>query len=308
MAPPKNIAEVEKTTVVLGLVMRLLAVAALGFMFMFVKLAAAEGVHVVESLFWRQLAGLPAVLLWLWLVGGLGDLRTRRPSMHAVRMTLGIISMLLNYWAMTLLPMAEASTISFAVPIFATLLAAILLGEPTGRFRWAAIILGFAGVIVAVQPGSGAINSFGSIVALTGALGTAAVTIQIRHMSFTESAGAIVFWFSLISMLPLGIAMFFFAAPHEGIAIWYIAGLSIAGAIAQIFLTLALKFAPVAAALSMDYTALIWSVALGYFIFSDVPGISVFIGAPIIIAAGLIIMWREHYLAAQRGKAASNAP
>ena len=293
-----------KTNTVLGLAMRLCAVASLAMMFMFVKLAAAQGVHVVESLFWRQLTGVPVVLIWLWSVGGLGDIRTRRPVMHGIRMILGISSMLLNYLAMTLLPMAEASTIGFAVPIFATVLAALLLREPTGFFRWAAIVVGFAGVLLAIQPGSGNIDTTGATVALIGALMTAGVTIQIRHMALSEPAGAIIFWFSLLSMLPLGIAMYFFGSFHSGVAIWYIAGLSLAGALAQIFITLSLKFAPVAAALSMDYTALVWSVALGYLVFADIPGRSVLIGAPVIIVAGLILLWREHYRSVQRARAA----
>jgi len=289
----------DSKNTLLGLALRLGSMIALAIMFAFVKLAAEQGVHVVESLFWRQLAGLPVVVGWLWWMGKLAELKVQRPGGHALRMVLGIGGMGLNYLAMTMLPMAEASTISFAVPIFATVLAAILLGEPTGKYRWGAIMLGFVGVLLAIQPGIGSINSAGATVAIMGAIMTAGVTIQIRRMALTEPTGAIVFWFSLSSMLPLGIAMLFFAESHGNLAITYIAGLSLAGAIAQILLTSALRHAPVAAALTMDYSALIWSILLGIFIFGDIPGLSVFLGAPIIIAAGLIILWREHYLAQQ---------
>jgi len=297
MGNPQKSVQIEKSSVLLGLTMRLGAMLAVGIMFMFVKLASAEGVHVVESLFWRQLTGIPVVLIWLWAMGSFSDIKIQRPSMHGIRMVIGITAMLLNYLGMTLLPMAEASTIGFTVPIFATLLAALLLREPTGRFRWAAILVGFVGILLAIQPGTGIIDPIGGAIALAGAVMTAGVTIQIRHMSFTESTGGIVFWFSLLSMLPLGAAMFFFASEHNTLAYWYIFGLSIAGGIAQIFLTLSLKFAPVAAALSMDYTALFWSVIIGFVVFNDIPGLSVFMGAPIIITAGLVILWREHHLA-----------
>lgn len=120
----------------LGIMLRLGAMAALGIMFTLVKLAGAHGVHVIESLFWRQLAGLPAVVLWLLATGKLNEVRTRRPGAHAIRATLGLTSMALNFSAMLLLPMALATTISFATPIFATLLAATLLAEPTGKYRW----------------------------------------------------------------------------------------------------------------------------------------------------------------------------
>ena len=129
--------------------------AALGVMFMLVKLAGEHGVHLVESLFWRQLAGLPAVLLWLWSTGKLHEVRTKRPGAHALRATLGLTSMALNFSAMLLLPMALATTISFATPIFATVLAALLLAEPTGKYRWGAVLLGFAGEMLAMPPEGG---------------------------------------------------------------------------------------------------------------------------------------------------------
>jgi drug/metabolite transporter (DMT)-like permease len=291
-APQKNI--------ILGLTLRLVAIVALAVMFALVKLAAAAGVHVIESLFWRQVAGLPVVILWLWWMGSLSDIRTGRLGAHALRMFLGISAMMLNFLAMTLLPMAEASAIGFAVPIFATILAALLLKEPTGRYRWGAIFLGFAGILLVVQPGHNQILLIGAAVAIAGAIVTAAVTIQLRRLTRTEPTGAIVFWFSLSSLIPLGIAMLFFGKSHDGVAIAYIAGLSLAGAVAQILLTASLRHAPVAAALTMDYTAILWSTLLGFFIFGDIPGLSVFIGTPVIIIAGIIILWREHHLSQQR--------
>ena len=290
--PQKNI--------ILGLSLRLLSIVALAVMFALVKLAAAEGVHVVEALFWRQLAGLPVVILWLWWMGNLSDIRTGRPGAHALRMFLGISAMMLNFLAMTLLPLADASAIGFAVPIFATVLAALLLREPTGRYRWGAILLGFVGILVVLQPGNSGILPIGGAVAIAGAVVTAAVTIQLRRLTQTEPTGAIVFWFSLSSLIPLGIAMLFFGKLHDGIAIAYLAGLSLSGAIAQILITASLRFAPVAAALTMDYTAILWSTLLGFVIFGDIPGLSVFLGTPVIIAAGLIILWREHQLSRQR--------
>jgi drug/metabolite transporter (DMT)-like permease len=280
----------------LGLFLRLLAMAALGVMFVFVKLAGNHGVHVAESIFWRQLAGLPAVVLWLWWTGNLGSIQTRNPLGHGLRMILGVGAMILNFLAMTLLPMADATTIGFAAPIFATILAATLLGEATGRYRWGAIVIGFLGILIAVRPGGGGFNVTSTAIALGGALLTGCVAIQLRRLSQTESTGAIVFWFSLCSMIPLGIAMVFFARNHDRTTWMLIAGLAVAGAVAQILLTAALRQAPVAAILTMDYTGLIWSLLFGWLFFADVPGHSVWLGAPVIIAAGLVIAWREQYL------------
>jgi drug/metabolite transporter (DMT)-like permease len=284
----------------LGIFLRLGAMAALGVMFAFVKLANQNGIHLVETLFWRQLAGLPVVIIWLWWRGQLADIRTERPLAHALRSILGLTSMALSFGAMMLLPMAEATTISFASPVFATMLAALLLREPTGRYRWGAVVAGFAGVLLAMQPGEMNAHGIGPWVALAGAMLTACVLIQIRRMSQTENAGAIVFWFSLSSLLPLGVAMPFFATTHDMTGWSILGGLAISGAVAQILLTSAMRHASVAAIATMDYTGLIWSILFGYVIFDQLPGPGTWLGAPVIIAAGLLIMWREHHLARQR--------
>ncbi len=281
----------------LGILLRLGAMAMLGVMFALVKLAGNHGVHVAESLFWRQLAGLPVVITWLWWTGNLGSIKTKRPSAHALRSLLGLTSMTLNFSAMLLLPMAEATTLGFATPIFATLLAALLLKEATGLYRWGAILLGFFGVLIAISPNSNMMYGTGVLVALSGALLTACVAIQLRLMSRHESTGAIVFWFSLCSLAPLGIAMLFFSDNHDTRTWMIVGGLAAAGAIAQIMLTAAMRHASVAAILTMDYTGLMWSILFGFLLFGDIPGSSIWFGAPIIIVAGMVIAWREQYLA-----------
>jgi drug/metabolite transporter (DMT)-like permease len=297
VAPPLPIQqELPEARPLLGIMLRLAAMAVLGVMFALVKLAAAHGVHLVESLFWRQLAGLPAVILWLWWTGKLHDVRTSNPAAHAVRSVLGLSAMALNFAAMTMLPMAEATTISFASPIFATMLAALLLAEPTGKYRWGAVALGFIGVLLAMRPGD-ASHGIGPWIALAGALLTATVLIQLRRMSKNESAGAIVFWFSLATLLPLGIGMVFVAQHHDATSWAIIAGLAICGAVGQLLLTSAMRHASVASIATMDYSGLIWSVLFGYWIFDTLPGPGTWIGAPVIIAAGLIIIWREQKLA-----------
>lgn len=282
--------------------------AMLGVMFALVKLAGAHGVHVSESLFYRQLAGLPIAIIWLWWTGALASIRTARPIQHGLRMVLGVSAMTLNFSAMLLLPMAEATTFGFAAQIFATILAALLLREPTGRYRWGAVALGFAGVLVALQPGGGTLTPEGAAVALGGALITGCVIIQLRRMAQTEPAGAIVFWFSLTSLVPLGVAVAIFGRNHD-LASWaIIAGLSLAGAIAQILLTASLRHASVAAIMTMDYSALLWSALMGFALFGDLPGHSVWLGAPLIIGAGIIIARREQHLARKRAMEAAEYP
>ena len=279
----------------LGIGLRLMAVFFISIMAACVKLAGEQSVHVVESLFWRQLTGLPVVLIWLKMAGSLGDIGTTRPWSHSWRMVLGLSGMALNYNAMTMLPLAESTTIGFAVPIFSAVLAAFILKEQTGIWRWSAVFIGFIGVLIVVQPGH-ALHSIGALVALGGAFMTAAVTIQLRTMSRTETTGAIVFWFSLTSLVPLGILMAFAADSHGPLAWAYIAGLSISGALAQICLTSSLRFAPVSVVMPMDYSALLWGTVYGWLIFDQLPATTTWMGAPLVIGAGVVIAWREHHL------------
>lgn len=287
----------------LGILLRLGAVLVIGVMFLLVKMAGNRGVHVTESLFWRQLAGLPVAIVWLWLSNDLRSIRTTRVGGHALRMVLGIGAMGLNFTSMILLPMADATTFGFATQIFAAILAALFLAEPTGKYRWGAVIMGFVGILIALRPGQSDINETGIIVALLGALLTGCTVIQLRRLTRTETPGAIVFWFSLTSILPLGIAQFFMATSHDAETWAIIGGLSLAGAVGQILLTASLRYASVATIMTIDYGSLIWSAMLGYAVFSDVPSASVLQGAPLIILAGLVIAWREQYLTRKRATA-----
>ena len=284
----------------LGIVLRIGAVIVIGIMFLLVKVAGNRGVHIAESLFWRQLAGLPVAIAWLWWNSDLRSIRTQRPGAHAFRMILGLGAMGLNFTAMVLLTMADATTFGFAAQIFATVLAALLLAEPTGKFRWAAVGLGFVGILIAMRPGHGGINGTGVIIALCGALLTGCISIQLRRLTRTETPGSIVFWFSLTSIVPLGVAQIFVARSHDAETWAVIGGLALAGAIGQIFLTASLRYASVATIMTIDYGSLLWTAALGFIVFADVPSVSVLQGAPLIVGAGLAIAWREQYLARQR--------
>jgi drug/metabolite transporter (DMT)-like permease len=279
-----------------GISLRLLTALLLAVMFALVKLASTRGVNVVESLFYRQ-CGSALCATGLVAAGpGFDSLRTRRVWAHVGRMALGLAAMALNFVAFILLPLAEATTIGFSVPIFAVILAALVLDEPTGKWRWGAVAAGFAGVLLIVQPGSGDVPLLGASVAIVAALLTASVTIVIRRLGATERAATTVFWFAVSSLVPLGILMLHFAGPHDGATWLILVGLALAGGLAQLTLTGALRLAPVALVMPMDYTSLLWAVLLGASIFGELPSPWTWIGAPIIIASGLVIVWREHRL------------
>jgi drug/metabolite transporter (DMT)-like permease len=262
-------------------------------------------VNVVESLFYRQCGSAVAATAFVGAGPGFDSLRTRRVWAHVGRMALGVSAMGTNFLAFILLPLAEATTIGFSVPIFAVVLAALVLGEPTGKWRWSAVAAGFLGVLIIVQPGSGSVPLLGASVALVAALLTASVTIVIRRLGATERAATTVFWFALSSLVPLGLAMLRFEGPHDRTTWLIVAGLAVAGGLAQLTLTGALRLAPVA--LPMDYTSLLWAVLLGLWIFGEVPTPWIWVGAPVIIASGLVIVWREHRLHRRAALAAGAA-
>jgi len=279
-----------------GIALRLLTAFLLAIMFALVKLVALRGVNVVESLFYRQCGSALCATGLVAVRPGFVSLRTQRVWAHVGRMALGLGAMALNFLAFILLPLAEATTIGFSVPIFSAVLAALVLDEPTGKWRWSAVAAGFVGVLLIVQPGSGDVPLLGASVALVAALMTASVTIVIRRLGATERAATTVFWFAVSSLVPLGLAMLGFARPHDPATWMMLVGLALAGGLAQLTLTGALRLAPVALVMPMDYTSLLWALLLGSWIFGEMPTPWIWVGAPIIIASGLVIVWREHRL------------
>jgi drug/metabolite transporter (DMT)-like permease len=283
-----------------GIVARLISAVFLTAMFACVKLASTRGVHVLESVFYRQLFGVVLMFPVALLGPGLGALKTSRPWTHASRMAVGMIAMSLNFLSYALLPIAEATAIGFMVPIVATLLSIMLLSESVGIHRWAAIAAGLAGVLIVVQPGSGHIPLTGALVGLVGVAVTGWVSIIIRKLGETESPVTTMFWFSLSSMLPLGIAMLFVGQMHDA-QTWGIIGLmGLFGAAAQLGITWSLRLAPVSVVLPMDYSSLIWAALLGWLIWQNWPVPATWVGAPLIIGSGLYIAWRENRLARRR--------
>jgi drug/metabolite transporter (DMT)-like permease len=282
--------------VALGMGLRLVSALSLALMFAGVKWVGQHGAGVLETLFYRQIGSVVCAAVFVAIGPGFASLRTKRFGAHAMRMAIGVTAMLLNFLMVTLLPLAEATAIGFSVPIFATLLAATVLREPTGRWRWGAVLVGFLGVLVIIQPGSGHISAYGGLVALGAVTTTACATIAIRHLGATEAVATTVFWFGLTSLVPLGLAMPLVAQAHDTTTFAAIAGLSLAGGIAQLALTGSLRLAPVALVMPMDYSALLWASLLGWLLFQQLPSHYTWLGAPIVIAAGLVILWREQQL------------
>ncbi len=290
----------------LAIALRLFAVLALTIMFAIVKLVDARGVSLGESLFYRQALALPLVLGWIVAGPGWAAIKTQRPGAHVTRTLLGMTGMALNFLTFLLLPLAEATVLLFTVPLFATILSAVLLKETVGVHRWGAVLLGFAGVLIVVQPGGSALPPAGVAVGLCAATVVSAVSITLRQIGRTESAMTTVFWFTTLSALALALAMPFMGQAHDAETFGLLLCLGLSGGAAQIALTASLRLAPISVVLPMDYSNLIWSALFGWLIFASVPSHSLWFGAPLIIASGLYIVYREHRL--QREKTAVAGP
>jgi drug/metabolite transporter (DMT)-like permease len=281
----------------LAIALRLLGAVALTIMFVLVKLLHARGVTLFESLFYRQAFALPLVIGWVAVGPGFASVRTDRPGAHLWRAVLGMSGMALNFLTFSLLPIAEATVILFTVPIFATILSALVLKEPVGIHRWAAVALGFAGALIVVGPSGGrSLPSDGLAVGLLAALIVSAISITVRQIGKTEKALTTVFWFTILSTIPFALLMPFLGKAHDPQTFALLALLGLSGGIAQLAMTASLRLAPVSVVLPIDYSGLLWAALAGWIVFATVPAHQLWLGAPLIIASGLYIIFREHRL------------
>lgn len=258
-----------------------------------IKLAENAGAHLIELLFWRQFGALPIVLVWLLAGPGLATIRSQRMGAHALRAATGLVSMSFVFSTLLILPLAEATTILFTVPIFATILSALVLREPTGIHRWGAVGVGFIGVLVVTQPGSGTIPLAGVATGLIGALLSASVTVMLRQIGRTEPAPTTVFWFSALTAPVLGLLYAFNLEAHSPHVWLLLFAVGAVGGVAQMFMTASLRAGDVALVVPMDYASLLLATLFGWALFGVLPTAATWMGAPIIIASSLYIVWRE---------------
>jgi drug/metabolite transporter (DMT)-like permease len=284
----------------LGIGLRVGAATSFAFMAAAIKLGHEAGIATLELIFYRFAFGLPPLLAWIALTRNFGAWRTARPLLHVTRSALGLLTMALAFSALAFLPLAEAATIGFVAPLFSVMLSALILSEPVGRYRWSAVAIGFAGVLIVMQPSGSNLPPIGLALALMSALGVAAVTITIRQMGRTESMPTTVLWFSLYSMIASGLLLPFQAEAHDAGEWLILIALGVSGGIGQLFLTSSLRFAPVPVVVPFDYSQLLWAVLLGWLLWDTHPPASTWAGAAVIVASGLFTLYREHKLGRER--------
>ncbi|HEX8841538.1 MAG TPA: DMT family transporter [Sphingomicrobium sp.] len=257
------------------------------------KMAATQGLNAPELVFYRSVFSLPVVLLWVLNREKLTVLRPNNPLAHVWRSALGLTSMGLTFQALILLPLADATAINFTAPIFATILSFLILKEQVGIHRWAAVLIGFVGVLVVARPGGSSLPILGVTIAVIAAIGQAGVTTTLRQIQRTEHISAIVFWFAIAGICVGGALMPFFGHVHGVKALAFVAAGGIAGGLGQLFMTASLR-APVAAVTPFDYLQIVLATLYGWLLFSDVPSGHTIGGAALIASSGLYTAWREH--------------
>ncbi|TXI49288.1 MAG: DMT family transporter [Lysobacter sp.] len=273
-----------------------------GLMTVAIRLAS-ETLHTFEIAFFRNFFGL-MIALPLLLRHGPGLLKTARLPRYLFRCAIGIASMLAGFWAIGHLPLAQAVALSYSSPIFVTIAAAVLLRERVRARRWAAVVVGFVGVLVIVRPGTDSFSA-GTLVALLAAVLSGIVSIQIKQLSYTEPADRIV----LLTTL-LWVPMSFLPASTvwewpRGIAwVWVIAAGAM-GTAGHMLWTRALKLGDVSALTPISFMQLPLVAAAGWWLFREPVDRWTAIGAGVIFAANAYIAHREAQLAR---RAATHAP
>ena len=257
-----------------------------------------------EMVFFRGALGACVVVIAALFSGGISLLVTSNVRSHALRSTAGTIAMFCNFAAYTLLPLADATAIGFAAPLFVVIMAALILAERVHVWRWSAVVIGFLGVMLITGPEAGLSRTalYGALFALAGAGLQGAAMILIRRMSAYEHSLTIAFYFMLTSATVSLLFTTWFGwqwpSATDAIAL-AIAG--IAGGLGQIALSFSYRYSEASVLAPFDYIAILWAVILGYYLFNELPAPEVWIGAAIVIAAGLLILWRERHLGKRRG-------
>ncbi len=289
----------------LGIGLRLAATTSFGVMAAMIKLGHSAGASVVELVFYRLAIGFVPLLAWIAWSRNFGAWRTQRPLAHLLRAALGLATMVLGFTALTYLPLAEATTIGFAAPLFAVMLSALVLKEKVGRHRWSAVLAGLAGVAIVMRPGGSDLPLPGLAVALAAAFGVGCVTITIRTIARTDGTQTIVLWFTTLATIAVSVLMPGFAQPHDAATIAILVAIGLFGGVGQLLLTASLRFAPVATVAPFDYFQLLWAVWFGWLLWGSQPAASTWAGAVLIIFSGLYTLYREHRLGREKPHAAT---
>jgi drug/metabolite transporter (DMT)-like permease len=247
---------------------------------------------VYEVTFFRNLFAIPPVIVMMMSRRRWRLLRTRSIGSHVWRSVVGVTGMTLGFLAYHLLPLADAVAISFMSPLVVTALSVPLLREKVGIHRWSAVVIGFGGVLVIVNPGHEMLTP-GVIVALAAAVASAVAMVTIRQLNRTDRPLTIVFYFTLFSTLFTALPLPFLWSTPRGWDWALLLLMGTTGGVGQYFMTRAFSLAPAAVISPFNYSGLLWASLAGWLLWGYIPATQMFVGAAIVIASGLYILYRE---------------
>ena len=253
-----------------------------------------QHLHITQILFIRQL-GMVLLVIPAIVRHFPGALRSRRPDLQILRLCFSLVAMLCGFTAVIHLPLADATAIFFAKSFFITIFAVLFLGEIVGIYRWSAVAVGFAGVMIMLQPGTENFSVY-SLASLSGAAGAGALMIVLRKLSQSDSADTILIWSSLgIGAVMAFPGIYYWQSPtlFEWCLLGVLAMVSYIGQRCNIF---AYKHGEASLLASLDYVRLLWATLLGFLVFGDFPGAATWVGAAIVIAAAIFMIYREAWL------------
>jgi drug/metabolite transporter (DMT)-like permease len=285
----------------------------LGSVLIFIVMAAmikstTQHVPPGQAVFFRSAFAIPVIVVWLLLRQELGTgLRTPNPLGHVWRGLMGTLAMGMGFAGLGFLPFPEVTAIGYAAPLLTVIFAAMFLGEEVRVFRITAVALGLVGVLIVLSPRLSVLDgpashgeALGAMLVLGGAVFAALAQVFVRKLVQTEKTPAIVFYFSLTAtLLSLVTLPFGWVIPtaHETALL---VGAGLLGGMGQILLTSAYREADASLVAPFDYASMLFALLIGYFIFAEVPTWTMVGGAALIIAAGILIIWRERQLGLER--------
>ena len=256
----------------------------------------SEDYPVGQVLFFRGLCGMIPILFLIPKDRYFDFYKTERPFLHFKRCIAGLIAIVAIFIALRKLPLATVVSITFAAPIFTTILSIFFLNEKVGLYRWMAVIVGFIGIIVISEPGYSSLNIY-YLYPIIFCLGLSYVAITIRQLSSTEPVWLIGLFFS-ISIFILSLFSIF----TEG---WVLPSLKdlfllsmvgILGGLANLWLTQSYKYSEVSLVTPLKYLALVFAIIFGYLFWDEIPTLKTLIGSVLVVFSSIIIFRREIYL------------
>lgn len=247
---------------------------------------------VFQILFFGMLFAFLPITLAILTDDAIGNFKPKFPALLVVRSILMIVAMASAFFAFSVLPLAEAYALLFAMPLIVTVLSVPLLGEVVRARRWAAVCVGFIGILIVLRPGAGAF-SVGHLAALGAAAASATAGIVVRKIGRQERAAVLILYPMLMAIVAMGATLPVVYKPVALGDLALMAAVGILSAIAQLCIIIAFRAAPASTVAQVQYSQIVWATLFGALFFNEQPDLYVAIGAAIIISSGVFIVWRE---------------